>query len=279
MINFKSKVALFGLLISLSAAMTFAQTTTGTISGTVKDATGAVLPNAQIQVLNQDTGVSRTLQSDASGHYSAILLPLGNYQVTATVQGFETEVRSGIELTVGREAVVDLSMAVGAMTQKVEVTGEAAAINTTSATIQGLVTGEQIRELPLNGRSYNDLALLEPGVIYGVLAKTSSSDGFGARMSVNGARANNNTFLIDGTVINDTSQTAGTVNEDSLGVEGIREFTVLTHNYGAEFGHNAGGIVNAVTRSGTNQLHGSLYEFLRNNDLDARDFSFNLGAI
>ena len=134
--------ALFGLLIFLSAAMTFAQTTTGTISGTVKDATGAVLPNAQIQVLNQDTGASRTLQSDASGHYAALLLPLGNYQVTATVQGFETEVRSGIELTVGREAVVDLSMAVGAMTQKVEVTGEAAQINTSSATIQGLGSPE-----------------------------------------------------------------------------------------------------------------------------------------
>ena len=110
------------------------------------------------------------------------------------------------------------------------------------------------------------------------MAKTSSSDGFGARMSVNGARATNNTFLIDGTVVNDTSQTAGTVNADSLGVEGIREFTVLTHNYAAEFGHNAGGIVNAVTRSGTNQLHGSLYEFLRNSDLDARDF-FQIGPI
>src|SRR5260370_25529252 len=97
-------------------------------------------------------------------------------------------------------------------------------------------------------------------------------------MSVNGARSNNNLFLIDGTVTNDTSQTAGTVNADSLGVEGIREFSVLTHNYGAEFGHSAGGVVNAVTRTGTNQFHGSLYEFLRNSDLDARDF-FQPGSI
>ena len=127
--------------------------------------------------------------------------------------------------------------------------------------------------------SYNDLASAGAAVSSMALwPRPSSSDGFGARMSVNGAGATNNTFLIDGTVINDNSQTAGTVNADSLGVEGIREFTVLTHNYAAEFGHNAGGIVNAVTRSGTNQLHGSLYEFLRNNDLDARDF-FQTGSI
>src|SRR5713226_976631 len=281
MMSFKSRVAFsaqLGLLVSLSAAIAFAQTVTGAISGTVKDSTGAVLPNAQVEVLNQDTGIARTVQSDAAGRYSALLLPLGNYKVTATVQGFQTEVRSGIVLTVGREAVVDLAMAVGATTQSVEVAGEAALINTTSSTVQGLVSGEQIRELPLNGRSYNDLALLNPGVIYNRTTGSSSTDGFGVRMSVNGARSNNNLYLIDGTVTNDTSQTAGTVNADSLGVEGIREFAVLTHNYSAEFGHSAGGVVNAVTRSGTNQFHGSLYEFLRNSDLDARDF-FQPGAI
>src|SRR6266446_6853669 len=198
--------------------------------------------------------------------------------VTGKLQGFQAEARDGIVLTVGREAVVDLTMSVGAITQTVEVHGEAALINTTSSTIQGLVSGEQIRELPLNGRSYNDLALLNPGVSYNANKGSSASDGFGVRMSVNGARANNNLFLIDGTVTNDTSQTAGTVNADSMGVEGIREFTVLTHNYGAEFGHSAGGVVNAVTRSGTNQFHGSLYEFLRNSAVDARDF-FQPGSI
>ena len=192
--------------------------------------------------------------------------------------GFQTEVRTGIQLTVGREAVVDITAAVGAINQKVEVTGEAVQINTTNATVEGLVTGEQIRELPLNGRSYNDLALLEPGVIYNRTTGSSSQDGFGVRMSVNGARTNNNLYLLDGSVINDTSQTAGTVNQDSLGVEGIREFVVLTHNYSAEFGRSAGGVVNAVTRSGTNELHGSLYEFIRNSDVDARDF-FQAGGI
>src|SRR6266853_2497369 len=259
-------------VLSLFAAMVFAQTVTGTISGTVRDSSGLALPAAQVEVLNQDTGLARTVESDAAGRYSALLLPLGSYKVTAKLQGFQAEARDGIVLTVGREAVVDLTMSVGAITQTVEVHGEAALINTTSSTIQGLVSGEQIRELPLNGRSYNDLALLNPGVSYNANKGSSASDGFGVRMSVNGARANNNLFLIDGTVTNDTSQTAGTVNADSMGVEGIREFTVLTHNYAAEFGHSAGGVVNAVTRSGTNQLHGSLYEFLRNSDLDARNF-------
>src|SRR5215471_9124094 len=260
------------MAVWLSIAIAYSQTVTGSISGTVKDSSGGVLAGAQIEVLNEDTGIARAVQSDAAGRYAALLLPLGNYKVTAKAQGLQTEVRTGIVLTVGREAVVDMTMSVGAVTQTVEVGGEAGLVNTTSSTVQGLVSGEQIRDLPLNGRSYNDLALLNPGVIYNRTTGSSSTDGFGVRMSVNGARSNNNLYLIDGTVTNDTSQTAGTVNADSLGVEGIREFTVLTHNYSAEFGHSAGGVVNAVTRSGTNQFHGSLYEFLRNSAVDARDF-------
>lgn len=281
MMSFRSESVLrllLGLLVFLSGSIASAQTVTGTISGTVKDSSGAGIAGAKVEVLNQDTGTARSLVTDVAGRYSAVLLPLGNYRVTSTHEGFQTEARTGIELTVGREAVVDLTLAIGATTQTVEVQGEVALINTTSAQIQGLVAGEQIRELPLNGRSYNDLALLNPGVIYDKIKGSSASDGYGARMSVSGARTTYNLFLIDGTMINDTSQTAGTVNADSLGVEGIREFSVLTHNYAAEFGSRAGGVVNAVTRSGTNELHGSLYEFLRNSALDARDF-FQPGAI
>src|SRR5215471_1388591 len=272
------KIASLVVIVLLSAVSAYAQTVTGTISGTVKDSSGAAIASAKVEVLNQDTGTARSLVTDVAGRYSAVLLPLGNYRVTATHEGFQTEARSGIELTVGREAVVDLTLAIGATTQTVEVKGEVALINTTSAQIQGLVAGEQIRELPLNGRSYNDLALLNPGVIYDKMKGSSASDGYGARMSVSGARTTYNLYLIDGTMINDTSQTPGTVNADSLGVEGIREFTVRTHNYGAEFGLRAGGVVNAATRSGTNQLHGSLYEFIRNSDVDARDF-FQQGSI
>src|SRR5712691_2615714 len=210
MMSFRSRVAFsaqLGLLVLLAAGTALAQTTTGTISGTVRDSSGLVLPNAQIEVVNQDTRLTRAVQTDTAGRYSAVLLPLGSYKVTAKVQGFQTEVRDGIVLTVGREAVVDVTMSVGATSATVEVHGEAALINTTSAEIQGLVSGEQIRELPLNGRSYNDLALLNPGVIYNNKTGGSSSDGYGVRMSVNGARANNNLFLIDGTITNDTSKT------------------------------------------------------------------------
>ena len=281
MTSFRSRAifcALLSVLLVLFAAQAVGQSVTGAISGTVKDSSGLALAGAKVEVLNTDTGVNREIQADAAGHYAALLLPLGSYKVTGAQPGFQTEARSGIELTIGREAVVDLILNVGATSQTVEVKGEAALINTTSSQIQGLVGGEQIRELPLNGRSYNDLALLNPGVIYNKMGGSSSTDGFGVRMSVNGSRTTNNLFLIDGTMVNDTSQTAGTVNAGSLGVEGIREFTVLTHNFSAEFGTRAGGVVNAVTRSGTNQLHGSLYEFLRNSSMDARDF-FQSGDI
>jgi hypothetical protein len=274
-----ARCALLVLMGSLFIHVGHGQTVTGSISGDVKDSSGLALAGAKVEVLNTDTGVNREIQADAQGHYAALLLPLGNYKVTASQMGFQTEARSGIELTIGREAVVDLTLAVGSTSQTVEVQGEAALINTTSSQIQGLVAGEQIRELPLNGRSYNDLALLNPGVIYNKMTGSSSTDGFGARMSVSGARTTYNLYLIDGTMINDTSQTAGTVNADSLGVEGIREFTVLTHNYGAEFGLRAGGVVNAVTRSGTNQMHGSLYEFIRNSAVDAKDFFAPAGPI
>src|SRR6266478_1003506 len=145
------------LCVLLFTAVAVAQVTTGTISGTVKDTSGAVITGAQVVLLNDDTGISRTVQSDSAGRYSASSLSLGKYRVTATQQGFQTQVRSGIELTVGREAVVDLVMAVGAVAEKVEVVGEAPSIETTTATVSGLVNQEQIRDLPLNGRSFADL--------------------------------------------------------------------------------------------------------------------------
>ena len=260
--------------VFLVAGIAAAQVTTASISGTVKDSSGAVLPGAQVVVLNEDTGVPRTVQSDTEGRYLAPLLALGNYRVTVTQQGFQTEVRSGIVLTVGRDAVVDIAMSVGAVTQTLEVSAEAATIDTTSATIAGLVSGAQMRELPLNGRSYTDLALLNPGVIYNRLATGSSpSDGFGVRLSVNASRSDQVLYLVDGTYTNNASDTGGSVTGQSLGIEGIREFQVLTHDFSAEYGRAAGGVVSVVTRSGTNQFHGSLYEFLRNSDVDARDWT------
>src|SRR3972149_2064146 len=139
--------------------------TTGTITGTVRDTSGAVLPGAAVGLLNEDTGISRSMQSDSGGRYSAPALSLGTYRVTASLEGFQTEVRSGIVLTVGREAIVNFELPVGAVTQTVEVTGEAPLVESTTSSLGSLVDDRTIRDLPLNGRSYDQLALLQPGVV------------------------------------------------------------------------------------------------------------------
>jgi carboxypeptidase family protein/TonB-dependent receptor-like protein len=245
--------------------------TTGTISGTIQDSSGAVLPGASVVILNEDTGISRSVQANAAGHYSAPALGLGNYRVTASRDGFQAEARGGIVITVGREAVVNFALQVGAVTQTVEVIGEAPLVQTTSATLEGLVDDKKIRDLPLNARSYLDLALLQSGV---VLSRTASSNtGMGTQLSISGARPNSNNFKLDGIDITDMFQKGiASTTTVSLGVEGIREFTVLTHNFSAEYGKASGGVVNAVTRSGTNRLTGSVFEFIRNDNLDARKF-------
>ena len=269
-------------LVFFSGGIILAQVNTGTISGTVTDSTGAALPHTQIVILNEDTGGSRTVATDAGGHYSALSLSLGNYRVTATLEGFQAEARSGIVLTVGREAVVDLSLKVGAVTQTVEVTGEAPLVESTTATLGSLVDERAIRALPLNGRSYDQLALLQPGVIAtspgGALGATPFTLGSGKRFSVGGQRPVSNSFLLDGTNINDQGNgTPGGAAGTNLGVDTIREFKVFTNSYKAEYGHSNGSITSAVTRSGTNSLHGTAFEYIRNSDLDARNF-FDVGS-
>src|ERR1700693_1322968 len=264
------------LLVFLSGGITWAQVTTGTISGTVKDSTGAVLPGAKVVVLNEETGISRTVETDAAGRYSALSLGLGNYRVTGSLEGFQTEVRSGIVLTVGREAVVDLTLTVGAVTQTVEVMGEAPLVESTSASLGSLVDDRTIRELPLNGRSYDQLALLQPGVTLlspGQSSLTAFNFGSGKRFSVGGQRANSNSFLLDGTIINDQANaTPGGAAGTNLGVDTILEFKIFTNSFKAEYGHSAGSVVTAITRSGTNTLHGTAFEYIRNSALDARNF-------
>jgi hypothetical protein len=245
--------------------------TAATISGTVKDATGAVLPGASIVILNEDTGISLSLESDSAGRFSAPALTLGRYRVTASLEGFQSEARSGIVLTVGREAVVNFDLQVGTVAQTLEVIGEAPLVQTTNSTLEGLVDDKKIRDLPLNSRSFLDLALLQSGVVLSRAA--SSNTGMGTQLSISGARPNSNVFKLDGTDITDMFQKGiASTTTVSLGVEGIREFSVLTHNFSAEYGKASGGVVNAVTRSGTNRLSGSAFEFLRNDNLDARNF-------
>jgi hypothetical protein len=270
-----------GLLVFLFSGIAGAQVSTGTISGTVKDSSGAVLPAAKVVILNEDTGISRTLDADENGHYAALSLSLGNYQVTGMKEGFQTEVRTGIVLTVGRQEVVDLSLSVGAVAQSVEVRGSAPLVDSTTATLGSLVDDRTIRELPLNGRSYDQLALLQPGVTLTSPGKTSSTAytfGTGARFSVGGQLPNSNLFLLDGTNINDQANgTPGGAAGTNLGVDTILEFKIFTSLYKAEFGHSTGSVTTAVTRSGTNSFHGTAFEYIRNHVLDAKNF-FDVGS-
>ena len=269
----RNRMGLFLLAGLLSAVSLSAQVVTGAISGRIADTTGAVIPGAAVQIQNVETGLSRSVEADEAGRYVVRNLPVGSYAITAQRTGFRTEVRRGVTLTVGSEAVVNMELSVGAVQETVEVTGEAPAIETTSATLSGLVSSVQMQELPLNGRSYDQLALLSAGVAEQPQGNRNQIVGAGMRMSINGAHPNATLYLLDGTTVNDyTSNGPGSSSGQSLGVGAIREFRVLAHSFSAEYGRNGGAVISAVTQSGTNSYHGSLYEFFRNNVLDARDF-------
>ena len=254
-----------------------AQVTTGTVSGTVADSTGAVLPGANIVILNEDTGISRTVESDAGGRYSATSLSLGNYRITGSLAGFQTEVHSGILLTVGRVAIVNMELQVGAITQTVEVTGEAPLVQTTDSTVGYLVNDTTIRDLPLNGRDLSQLILLNPGVGEAMNAsRTNAYNGWGKKMSISGARAQDNAYYLDGSYINDMNRHVPAGPSGALlGAETVREFQVLTNSFSAQYGRVIGGVVTAVSKGGSNTFHGSAYEFHRNDNMDAAKWEDN----
>ena len=267
-------VSLLFVSLLLGSQLVLAQGTTGTISGVVRDATSAVIPGATVTVMNVDTGITRTVSTDDRGRYHAPNLTLGNYEVQAQLSGFQTGLRSGIRLTVGQEAVVNFTLQVGDVTESVEVVGEAPLVDTTSSAVTGLVDDRTIRDLPLNGRSFDQLVLLQAGALGARRATDPGSFlGGGSKISISGARPQQNSFLLDGSDVNDPRNAMpGSVAGVLLGVETVREFRVLTNSYSAEFGRAAGGTITAVTRSGTNELHGTVFEFHRNDDLDARNF-------
>ncbi|OFW27507.1 MAG: hypothetical protein A3J28_01710 [Acidobacteria bacterium RIFCSPLOWO2_12_FULL_60_22] len=254
----------------------------GTISGTVRDASGAVIPRSAVTLRNLETGITRSVTTDDQGRYNAPTLPLGNYQVRAEISGFETGVRTGIQLTVGQQAVVDFALKVGEVTQSVEVTGEAPLVETTSGAVSGLVGEQQMRDLPLNGRSFDQLIALQAGTtVFTSQVGGSVTQGDGQKFSVAGARWRSNRFYQDGTELSGAAYLAdqpGSAAGLNLGVEAIREFRVLTSSYSPEYGKRTGAAVVTVTRSGTNSFHGSAFEFLRNSALDARNF-FDSGTI
>ncbi len=272
------KIFSFAVLAALLGTQGHGQTTTGSILGTVSDETGGIVPGAAVTVFNSDTGGTRSMETDAQGRYRATNLTLGGYEVSVALAGFRTSVRSGITLTVGAEVVVDLTLSIGAVSERVEVTAEAPLVQTTGSTVSGLVDTQQIQDLPLNGRSFEGLALLQDGVTPFYRGTQSTESGAGFKFSVSGSRANANSFLLDGTIINDAQNfSPGSAANVMLGVETLREFRVLTSTYSAEYGRHMGGVVNAVTKSGTNAFHGNLFYFHRNDNLDANNFFLNKG--
>lgn len=250
-----------------------AQLPTGTILGTVEDQTGAVVPDVTVTVTHTETGVSRITRTANNGSYRFVALPVGSYTVRGEKTGFQTVVQSGLRLTVGEEAVLHFQLQVGAVTESVSVTAEAPIVNTTSGTLSSLVSQERISDLPLNGRNFDVLTFSQAGI---AAARNISREGTldGTQFSAGGAPIRSNTFLLDGTVMNNiTNSGAASANENTLGVESIREYRVLMNSYTAEYGMSMGAQVSIVTKSGTNELHGSLFEYLRNSALDARNWT------
>jgi Carboxypeptidase regulatory-like domain/TonB dependent receptor/TonB-dependent Receptor Plug Domain len=274
------------LLAALVSSPVSAQVAGGTLSGTITDPSGAGIPQAQITIKNLATGVERSLTTNTDGFYTVPNLLPGEYQVTISAKGFNTEVKPGITINVGALQVFDLALQIGTVTHRVEVTAEAPAIQLASSDISATVNATTVRELPLNGRSWTDLAALQPGVetIQTQPSFATGSDrgnrGFGQQLTISGARPQQNNYRLDGVSLNDYANGApGSVLGGNLGVDAIQEFSVLTSNYSAEYGKTSGGVVNATTRSGTNGFHGSVYEFIRNSKLDAANFFENAGGV
>jgi outer membrane receptor protein involved in Fe transport len=258
---------------ALVAIPSRAQTVGGSIQGTITDSSGQPIPAAQVVVRNLGTGDTRELRTEPNGRYHAPLLPPGEYEIKASHTGFQTVDRRGIRLTVGQDAVVNISLEVGRMAEELVVDADVSRVNLTSGAVSGLVGEQEIRDLPLNGRSFQQLALLQTGVQAALTAGNDVVGGRTPKISINGARPEHNNFLLDGTDINNVyNKTPGSAAGVLLGVDAVREFQVLTNAYSAEFGRSAGGVINAVTRSGTNDFHGSAFEFHRNSALDARNF-------
>ena len=261
-----------------------AQVVGATLTGTVSDSSGAVIAGAQVSIKELATGVTREVTTDSAGLYSAPNLPAGKYDVAVTASGFSTQLRTGLTLTVGAQQQVNLVLTVGQINQKVQVSGEAPAVETVSSEISAVVSPATIVDLPLNGRSWTDLTELQRGV--SVITTTSSdveagqgaggscNRGCGVQYSINGGRPQQNSYRIDGVSINDqfNAGPGSQANGGNLGVDAIQEYSVITDNQSAEYGREAGGVINAVTTAGTNDFHGTAFEFLRNSALDSKTF-------
>ena len=269
-----------------SALAIYGQGNEASIQGRVVDSSGAVIPGASITVTNMDTSLQRVVNSNSAGLYLVPDLPSGRYRVQVSLTGFQTNIRENLELVVGQQLVLNLPLQVGEVSQQVTVTGEAPVVNTSVAQVSGLVGEREVKDLPLNGRSFDNLITLNPGTVNTSTVKQvgaiSSSTGPGNQFSVGGRRPGENVFLWNGIEFpggsGADSGTPGGVSGQLLGIDAVKEFNVVANIDSAEYGHREGAQISVVTASGTNSFHGSMFEFLRNSDLDARNF-FDHGSI
>jgi hypothetical protein len=264
------RVLVILLSMTASAAVLCAQQDTGSIRGTVLDPSGAAVANATVAATQTETGFTREARSDSQGNYLLVLLPIGHYHVEATAPGFMKYAREGISLSVNQVAVVTVRLAIGSVQQTVEVQADATLLQTTND-LGETVHGREILDLPLNGRNFSQLGLLLPGAapLTQGLQIAGGTLRQGQSYAVNGQRPESNEFLVDG------DENYNTVNAGFVlrpPPDAIAEFRILTNTASAEFGHNAGSTTNIVTRSGSNQFHGDVYDFFRNDALDARNF-------
>ena len=265
---FFSATAAWGLLfLLLLAPATWAQDATGKIAGNITDATGALVSGATVVVTNLGTKIAKHATSDSKGFYQILQLPIGNYEVTAQATGFSQAVSRPGPLEINQTLRVDLSLEVGAASASITVQDQPRSVETENSTVGGTVTGEAIFELPLNGRNTLDLLATQPGVTV-----TNPDSGAAGNYSIGGGRTDSVTYLLDGGLNNDLLDNSVVVNPNP---DAVAEFRVLESTYGAEYGRNAGGIVSIVSKSGTNALHGTIYDYVRNTDFDANDFFNN----
>jgi hypothetical protein len=268
-------LVLFGLIFL--GIQCSAQLDTGVILGTVLDPSGAIVPNASVVVQNQGTGASSNLTTDDTGNFIASALPVGVYRVTASAPGFKTRVNENLRVQVSDRLRIDLALETGQVTERVTINAEAPIVDTASTTLGGVVTSRQVQDLPVNGRNVMDLLQLIPGAMLRGGASTQSVGGAQLFRSSGGVR-----FLLDGTdasrvdaddLNNTYGSSRGRISRASI--DAIQEFRVYTNSFSAEYGEALGGVVNLITKSGTNDFHGGLFEYFRNEKLDARNY-FNV---
>ena len=272
------------LLLAISIAA-HGQIVGGSISGLVKDSTGAALAGATVNVRQTETGATRTLVTNSDGRFYAPSVPVGDYLVSVAHDGFETDRQSGITLAIGQSLQLNFTLGVEKLQQEIVVEAAQSSVNTTTQQTAGLINERQVKELPLNGRSFDQLLTLNPATVNYTGERSggigSSNSSVGNMFAVSGRRPQDNVFLLNGIEYTGASLinvTPGGTSGQLLGVDAVREFNVATDTYGAAFGKRDGAQVSIVTSSGTNKLHGTAFEFIRNSALDARNY-FDVGSI